>query len=158
VRPTRTVRIAPTLTETSSPEAGEPISAWCVVGRWVDIGSVERDDELAAGLACVNESMGFGDLLEREDASWFGVEHASLGLLDELLEGHVGDREVLVAERERAGEGAQLNAAREVEQGVEVRDRLESAEEPDLDDASFRPRARIRLCRLPAASPSSSSR
>lgn len=69
----------------------------------------------------------------------------ALGARHDVLQRHVGEREVVVAEDERARERAQLDAGREVGERVEVRHRIEPAEEAGQADAALRPHAGERV-------------
>src|SRR5262249_44926409 len=89
--------------------------------------SAVDDHHLPAGLVGLHDAMRFADLLEAEDPGGLRIEAPGRHLFGDLLERHVGERELRSAEHEAAEEG-QVDAAGHLEERIEVGDRRESSQ------------------------------
>ena len=89
--------------------------------------SVVNDNHLAASLVGLHDSVSLTDLVEPEDPGRLDVEPAGRSVRSNLLKRHVRERKAWGAEHE-AAEESQLDAARHLQQRVEVRNRIETAE------------------------------
>jgi hypothetical protein len=83
-------------------------------------------DHLAAGFVGLHHAMGLSDVLETEDSGGLDVEPTGRGVRGNLLKRHVRERKSRSPEHEAAEEG-QIDAARHLQQRVEVGDGIETA-------------------------------
>src|SRR5262245_6329607 len=89
--------------------------------------SAVEHDHLSAGFVCLHYAVSFLDLIEAEGSDRLDVEPTGRGISGDLLKRHVREREARRAENEAAEEG-QVDAARHLQQRVEVGDGIETAE------------------------------
>src|SRR5579885_2392538 len=101
-----------------------------------------NDEHPAAGVVGLHEAVRLADLVEAEGSHRLDVEPAGSDVCGDLLQPHVGERKAWSAEYDAAEEG-QVDAARQLQQRVEVACRIESTEPTvqrhavaALDDAS----------------------
>src|SRR5262245_14592962 len=84
----------------------------------------EDHNHFSAGFVLLHDAMSVTDFVEAEDSDWLDVEPTSRGVGGDLLKRHVREREARRTEDEAAEEG-QMNAARHLQQRVEVADGIE---------------------------------
>src|SRR2546427_2756119 len=84
-------------------------------------------DHLAAGLVGLHHAVSFTDFVEAEDPRRLHVEPAGCGVPGNLLKRDVRERKAWSPEHE-AAEESQIDAARHLQQRVEVGNRIETAE------------------------------
>src|SRR5437660_34555 len=89
--------------------------------------SVADHDQLSASLVSLHGAVRLTDLVEAEDTNRLDVEPTGGCVLRDLLQRHVREREARRAEDETAEEG-QIDAARHLQQRVEVGDRIEATQ------------------------------
>jgi hypothetical protein len=89
--------------------------------------SAVDDDHFPVGLVGLHDAMSLTDFVEAKDPRRLGVEPASRNVLGDFLKRDVREREARCAEHEAAEEG-QIDAARHLQERVEVGDGIEATE------------------------------
>ena len=88
---------------------------------------MHHDHHLPPGLVGLHHAMRLADLLELEDPRWFCLVAPCGDVIRNALKWDVLERKTRGPENEAAEEG-QINAARHLQERVEVGDRCEAAE------------------------------
>src|SRR5436190_11793494 len=96
------------------------------VDSWLGRGSGVNHDQFPFGLVGLHHTMGLADLFETECSGGLDVEPTGRGVRGNLLKRHVGETKPRSSEYE-AAEERQIDAARHLQQWVEVGDGIETA-------------------------------
>src|SRR5262249_11419687 len=89
--------------------------------------SVVNDDHLSSSLVRLHDAVSFTDFIEAEDPGRLDVQPTRSGVGCDLLKRNVREREAWGSEDETAKK-REIDAARHLEQRIEVGDRIETAQ------------------------------
>src|SRR5262249_26238737 len=108
-------------------DAVQPVAARGVAPSCSRRRSLVNDNHFAASLVFLHGTVRFADLVEPEDPGRFDVEPTRRSVRSNLLQRQVRERKARRAEHE-AAEERQIDAARHLQQRVEVGNWIEAAE------------------------------